>query len=298
VGDAHTPVLTPQLGSLGSPLLIGAMGKPTVLGARYRFGSVFSALPASASVQQVYEFTQDEGGPATAPLLAVDARGMGYHTLFVLTAKQGWLHAFDPLTLASGPLYVVQAVPGSAAAFNVDTRFLTMTHAGHMALTYTRSGFTHVALVMNATEPRARVDPGTGPAAAAGMSGGQKFGVAVAVIGSLAVVGAMGLWWAKRAGYAVGRVGDAASNAVDATGRAALAGGRWVADKVSAARGGSGGSSKAPLFSSFGSASGGGGGRGSERATLVGEASRSGGGGDAISAAGGGYNAGVPYTDL
>jgi hypothetical protein len=291
VGHVNTPVLSPPIAKYGGQLLLGATGNaydPTVL---YPYGVVFSLLASSGALLDVYAFSAADVGPATSPVLAADARGMGYHTLFVLTEGQGQLYAFDPVALSSGPLYVAQAVPTTDFPFSIGARYLTMTEGGCVVLVYQSSAYTHVAVVVNATEPRVSAEPAAPAAGSSSMSGGQKAGVAFGVILSIGAAGIVGLWAGKRAGYNLGRAGDVATTVVEGGAASAASAARWVAAKASgAARGGGGGGN----WSSIGSSSAGGGGRGGEATVssrlVTGSSGYQGGGASAPSAPG--------YTDL
>ena len=69
---------------------------------------------------------------ATAPIVALDARGTGAHTALVMQFDV-IAFAFDPNSLAQGPLYVVDPLPDSSKeAASYSTDYLALTAGGSL----------------------------------------------------------------------------------------------------------------------------------------------------------------------
>ena len=69
---------------------------------------------------------------ATAPIVALDARGTGAHTALVMQFDV-IAYAFDPNSLAQGPLFAVDPLPGtSKAAATYSTDYLALTAGGSL----------------------------------------------------------------------------------------------------------------------------------------------------------------------
>jgi hypothetical protein len=69
---------------------------------------------------------------ATAPIVALNARGTGAHTALV-SAFDCLIYAFDPMDLKRGPLYVVNPLPAGDKA-SVASDFLSITSGGTLII--------------------------------------------------------------------------------------------------------------------------------------------------------------------
>ena len=130
---------------------------------------------------------------ATSPLIAVNARGPGAHTAFVMQ----WdtvLFAFDPSNLKAGPLYVLDPLP-NADDITVATDFLAMTAGGSLlweGWDATANDATVLAL------PGALVVP-VAPGPTGGKSSstaGRDAGIAIGVILGLGAAAGGFVWYA------------------------------------------------------------------------------------------------------
>lgn len=172
---------------------------------------------------------------ASSPLVALDARGKGAHTVFFLDFNAN-IYAMDAMNLGGGLLYSYNPIPaGDPATLSSD--YLTMCGGGTLVFPVWRDApineFAAVA-VQNVLSAPASSGPASG-----GLSSGASAAIAITVLG---MAGAGALYY-KRGGTFASLPGDTISAATTAK--------DWVMSKVS------GGSSyKVVSAASTGSSSG------------------------------------------
>lgn len=120
---------------------------------------------------------------ATAPLMVLDARGPGLHTVFAADFNCT-IYAFDPRALSAGPLYTFTPIPVDEPA-TVVSDYLTMSDGGALLLSTWNdetAAFTILA-VPNPTNPF----PANAPAPSTGMSPGGAAALSLFLIAGVAV---------------------------------------------------------------------------------------------------------------
>ena len=161
-------------------------------------GCIMALSPTTGALLDSYCVARDTAGVfgvdnflATAPIVALDARGVGAHTAVVAQFDMVLL-AFDPSNLAAGPLYAAAPLVAAGAADSVASDFLSMTAGGTVLIPSWDDG--DKAWSTFAVPGFLKLAPTNGPtAAASGLSSGQKAGVAIGVILALGALGAF--WW-------------------------------------------------------------------------------------------------------
>lgn len=157
-------------------------------------GCIMALSPATGALLDSYCIPRDLSGAfgvdnflATAPVVALDARGTGAHTAIV-SQFDLMIFAFDPSNLKQGPLYVANPLKAGAAD-SVATDFLSMTAGGTLIIPAwddadkTWSVFAVPGVLA--------ISPTNGGAVAStGLSAGQKAGIAFGVLFSIAGVAA------------------------------------------------------------------------------------------------------------
>ena len=189
-------------------------------------GCLMALSPSNGALLDSFCIVRDPAGVygvdnflATAPIVAIDARGPGQHTALVATFDMV-IYAFDPNNLAAGPLYVYNPLKAGASK-SVATDFMSMTSGGSLLISAwddndnTWAAFAVPGVLFFPASPtrtpspppptptrtRTRA-PATTPTptfvpattAAAGLSGGAQAAIAIVVIGLAAATGAF-LWF-------------------------------------------------------------------------------------------------------
>ena len=161
-------------------------------------GCLMTLSPSNGALLDSFCIVRDQAGVygvdnflATAPIVAIDARGPGQHTALVATFDMV-IYAFDPNNLAAGPLYVINPLKAGASK-SVATDFMSMTSGGSLLISaWDDNDNTWAAFAVPGV---LKIAPVPGPAAAAsGLSGGAKAAIAIVVIGLAAATGAF-LWF-------------------------------------------------------------------------------------------------------
>jgi hypothetical protein len=125
---------------------------------------------------------------AAAPIVAVDARGVGLHTILV-AEFDFTVSAFDPSNLAAGPLYRINPLlPGTAATVSCD--YMAMTAGGSLVLNGWRDDTKMYTVIAIPNVLRPPSSGGNSPSTpkTSGLSPGAAAGVSIVVI--LVVLGA------------------------------------------------------------------------------------------------------------
>ena len=146
---------------------------------------------------------------ATAPIVALDARGPGQHTALVATFDMV-IFAFDPNNLAAGPLYVINPLAAGTSK-SVACDFMSMTSGGSLLIPAWDdndskwAAFAVPGVLKIPTYPSLTSSPSPSPTptpspllpaptAASGLSGGAQAAISIVVIGLAAATGAF-LWF-------------------------------------------------------------------------------------------------------
>ena len=153
---------------------------------------------------------RDSNYLATSPLIALNARGAGKHTLFVMQWDTVVL-ALDPSNLKGGLLYALDPLPNQDE-ITIATDFLAMTARGTLlweGWDSTQKDATILALpgVLNCPPGACGSAPG-GPGPSAN-SAGRSAGIAIGVIGGLGVAIGGFVWWAGGVAAALALVSGA-----------------------------------------------------------------------------------------
>lgn len=185
-------------------------------------GCIMALSPASGALLDSYCVPRDPAGVygvdnflATAPIVALDARGVGAHTAIVSQFDMITL-AFDPNNLAAGPLYAATPLPAGNAD-SVASDFLSMTAGGTLLIPAWNDDDADWSVY--AVPGILKLAPSGGPTAATGLSGGQKAGIAFGVIFAVGALGAF--WWfggVEKLRGALGGVSFGGSSAVGGAG--------------------------------------------------------------------------------
>jgi hypothetical protein len=132
---------------------------------------------------------------AAAPIVAVDARGRGLHTILV-AEFDFTISAFNPANLAAGPLYRINPLlPGTSGTVSCD--YLALTPGGSLILNGWRDDLQQYTVIAIPNVLRAPGGGGGGGGGgnsgtkSSGLSSGAAAGVAIAVI-VVVVGGAVG----------------------------------------------------------------------------------------------------------
>jgi hypothetical protein len=174
-------------------------------------GCLMALSPSNGALLDSFCIVRDPAGVygvdnflATAPIVAIDARGPGKHTALVATFDMV-IYAFDPNNLAAGPLYVVNPLKAFDSK-SVATDFMSMTSGGSLLISawddnsntwaaFAVPGVLNIApLIPTPTPNPTPVPPPPASTAASGLSGGAKAAIAIVVIGLAAATGAF-LWF-------------------------------------------------------------------------------------------------------
>lgn len=124
---------------------------------------------------------------ATAPVVAVNARGPGLHTVFV-AQYDAIVLAFDPMNLQAGPLSVWDPTPATDRnGIALTSDYLTFTAGGSLIMVAWRKGTTDGQYVVTAIQGATGTPAGPGGPAGPGLGPGGAAAIAVVV---LTVVGA------------------------------------------------------------------------------------------------------------
>jgi hypothetical protein len=161
-------------------------------------GCVMALSPLTGALLDSYCIPRDLSGAfgvdnflATAPIVALDARGTGAHTAIVAQFDL-IIFAFDPNNLQQGPIYVANPLKAGAAD-SVATDFLSMTQGGTLIVPAWDD--TDKTWSVFAVPGVLKIAPtnGGGAVASTGLSTGQKAGIAFGVI--FAVAGVAAFWY-------------------------------------------------------------------------------------------------------
>jgi len=177
---------------------------PLTLAANEPLGCLIAIAPTSGRVMDSYCVPRDPASPiaaenyiATAPLIALNARGQGQHNVYV-ALWDSTVVAFDPYNLAQGPIFRV--FPNSVKReATISSDFLSMTAGGSLLFPVWQDDDNRFGVV--AIPGINRMAPTNGGAAAAASSSGLSSGGAAAVsLVVLGIVGAMVAFPVYRAG--------------------------------------------------------------------------------------------------
>ncbi len=270
---------------------------PLAPGTNEPVGCIMAISPANGQIVDIYCVPRDNSVPeaganfiATAPLVAMNARGQGLHTAYV-GQFDSTIYAFDPTNLAVGPIYTFSPATVVIQA-TMATDFLTMTAGGTLLFPVWEDDDGEYAVLalpnVNAIPPVPTPTPT--PAPANDTSGLSPGGAAAVAISVLLLAGAFVAVPVYKAGsvdaalerYAGVKGGVAGLNLHLPAAISMRLPARWGGYR-SVAGGGGGGQAAAPLFSSgsYGS--------GSYTSSSGGFSSSSGGGGyGSTSGSGGG----------
>ncbi len=174
-------------------------------------GCLMTLSPANGALLDSFCIARDPDGVygvdnflATAPIVALNARGPGQHTALVATFDMV-IYAFDPNNLAAGPLYVYNPLAAGSNK-SVATDFMSMTSVGSLLISawddndnkwaaFAVPGVLKPPPTPSQTPtPSLTPPPAPAPTAASGLSGGGKAAIAIVVIGLAAATGAF-LWF-------------------------------------------------------------------------------------------------------
>lgn len=157
-------------------------------------GCLVAISPLNGGILEYYCVARDTNGRsqatnflATAPVVAIDSRGSGYHTAFVAQYDSIVL-AFDPMNLAAGPLATLDPIPAGGVGITITADYLTITNAGSIITVGWRVGTSDSEFMVQAIPLALSYVPKVPTPAAPGLSPGAAAGVAITV---LAVLGAL-----------------------------------------------------------------------------------------------------------
>lgn len=172
-------------------------------------GCVMAVDPGTGAMIETYCIQRDPNGLfpitnflATSPIVAMNARGQGAHTL-VVGQYDCIFFAFDPYNLAAGPLYMADPLAPTDRA-TISSDFLSMTSGGTIIFQGWRDDTNTYAVI--AIPGFLTLAPGGG-APSAGMSAGAKAGVAIGVLSAIGLAGAGFVYWAGGMSAALSMLG-------------------------------------------------------------------------------------------
>lgn len=181
-------------------------------------GCVISIRPSTGALLDSFCVKRDMNNAffetlylASAPLVCLNARGTGKHTMAV-AQFDGAIFAFDPMNLYLGPLYVADPLTGDNDRMTISTDFLAMTQGGTLVFTGwdDQAGDSTVVgipgfLAIPATPFVGSPTPTTYPNPSPGPSGnantpapsnaGKDAGIAIGVILGFAALAGVGVWY-------------------------------------------------------------------------------------------------------
>ena len=171
-------------------------------------GCLMALSPANGALVDSFCIVRDPANAygadnflATAPIVALDARGAGQHTALVATFDMV-IFAFDTNNLAAGPLYVINPLAAGTSK-SVATDFMSMTSGGSLLISAWDdndnkwAAFAVPGVLKIPTYPSLTSSPSPPlpvPTAASGLSGGAQAAISIVVIGLAAAIGAF-LWF-------------------------------------------------------------------------------------------------------